>query len=81
MKVGGRSGTTRPHEYIRNPSQATGRSESQVAAVMAAFSADGVDPNMQQATYFLLNHDPSDPGSMKRMRDAMPSIGVRIITV
>lgn len=66
-------------EYIRNLSQATGRSESQVAAVMAAFSPQTAwDPNMQQATYFLLNHDPSDPGSMKRMRDAMPSIGANL---
>lgn len=67
------------NEYIRNVAQATGYSESKVAAVMAAFSPQTAwDPNMQQATYFLLNHDLDDPQSMERMRAKMPSIGANL---
>ena len=61
------------HEYIQSLAQATHRTPEQVAAVMAAFSPQTAwDPNMAQATHFLLNYDPEDAGGL---RDQMGTLG------
>lgn len=52
-------------QYIDTLAERTNRTPEQVAAVMAAFSPRTAwDPNMTQATHFLLNYDPNDPDAM-----------------
>lgn len=60
-------------EYIQNLAHYTGLPTDTVAGVVAAMSPRTAwDPNLAQATHFLLNHDPENPDALNK---AWPGLG------